>query len=208
MDERKKIKMEPNILTLPMFPLNTVILPGETKVLHIFEDRYKELVVDCLKNSANFGIPYIENNQLSLYGVEVAIKRIIKTHENGELDIEVTGVAPFKIIQYTKVLKPKLYGAASIEEYEDDMTSTRYKMFRSLKKYIKLAKQKEIPVETFTNVSVYNVAVLLNLTSEEKLELISFPELKQKEDFLIAKLKLFMHMLKAEQQLNGKFWMN
>jgi len=49
---------------------------------------------------------------------------------------------------------------------------------------------------------------MLNLNRDEKLELISFPELKQKEDFLIAKLKLVMHMLKAEQQLNGKFWMN
>lgn len=200
--------MEPKILTLPMFPLNTVILPGETKVLHIFEDRYKELVVDCLKNAANFGIPYIKNNELSSFGVEVRIRRIVKTHDNGELDIEVTGVQPFVIKQYTKVLIPKLYGAASVEGYEGDMTSVRYKLFRSLKKYIKSTKGKEIPVETFTNVSVYNVAVLLNLTNEEKIQLISFTQLKQKEDFLIAKLKLFMLLLKAEQQLNGKFWMN
>jgi Lon protease-like protein len=191
-----------------MFPLNTVVLPGETKVLHIFEERYQELIIDCLKNLANFGIPYIKNNVISEYGMEVKIKRIVKTYENGELDIEVTGVAPFKILKYTKVLRPKLYGAASIQEYEDDMTSIRYKMFRSLKKYIKAAKQKEIPVETFTNVSVYNVAILLDLTNEEKLQLIAFPELKQKEDFLIAKLKLFMHVLKSEQQLKGKFWMN
>lgn len=203
-----EMEPKPKILTLPMFPLNTVVLPGETKVLHIFEERYQELVVDCLRNMANFGIPYIKNNQISEYGVEVKIKRIIKTYENGELDIEVVGVAPFRILRYTKVLKPKLYGAASIQEYEDDMTSIRYKMFRSLKKYIKAAKQKEIPVETFTNVSVYNVAILLDLTNEEKLQLIAFPELKQKEDFLIAKLKLFMHMLKAEQMLKGKFWMN
>lgn len=200
--------MEPKILTLPMFPLSTVILPGETKVLHIFEDRYKELVVDCMRNMANFGIPYIKNNVISDYGMEVKIKRILKTHDNGELEVEVMGVEPFKIIQFIEVLKPKLYGAASIEEYEEDMTSIRYKMFRSLKKYIKAAKQKEIPVETFTNVSVYNVAILLDLTNEEKIQLISFETLKQKEDFLIAKLKLFMHMLKTEQQLQGKFWMN
>ena len=200
--------MEPKILTLPMFPLSTVILPGETKVLHIFEDRYKELVVDCMRNMANFGIPYIKNNVISDYGMEVKIKRILKTHDNGELEVEVMGVEPFKIIQFIEVLKPKLYGAASIEEYEEDMTSIRYKMFRSLKKYIKAAKQKEIPVETFTNVSVYNVAILLDLTNEEKIQLISFETLKQKEAFLIAKLKLFMHMLKTEQQLQGKFWMN
>ncbi len=200
--------MEPKILTLPMFPLNTIVLPGETTVLHIFEDRYKELIVDCMRNMANFGIPYVKNEVISEYGMEVKIKRVLKTHENGELEIEVTGVEPFKILQYIDVLKPKLYGAASIEEYEEDMTSTRYKMFRSLKKYIKSAKQKEIPVETFTNVSVYNVAILLDLTNEEKIQLIAFPTLKEKEDFLIAKLKLFMHMLKTEQQLQGKFWMN
>lgn len=200
--------MEPKILTLPMFPLSTVVLPGETKVLHIFEDRYKELIVDCMRNMANFGIPYVKNDSISEYGMEVKIKRILKTHENGELEIEVVGVEPFKILQYIEVLKPKLYGAASIEEYEEDMTSIRYKMFRSLKKYIKAAKQKEIPVETFTNVSVYNVAILLDLTNEEKIQLIAFKTLKEKEDFLIAKLKLFMHMLKSEHQLQGKFWMN
>jgi Lon protease-like protein len=35
-------------LTIPMFPLNMVLLPGETKTLHIFEERYKQLVSDCL----------------------------------------------------------------------------------------------------------------------------------------------------------------
>jgi len=155
--------MQPKIVTIPMFPLNTVVLPGETKLLHIFEDRYKELVIDCMRNGANFGIPYIKNNDLSEYGVEVKITKIVKTYDNGEMDITVQGVVPFRILKYTKVLKPKLYGAASIEEYEGDMTSARYKMFRSLKKYIKSAKGKEIPVETLTNVPVYNVAVLLIL---------------------------------------------
>ena len=46
-------------LTIPMFPLNMVLLPGETKTLHIFEDRYTQLVSDCLLNEAHFGIPFI-----------------------------------------------------------------------------------------------------------------------------------------------------
>lgn len=191
-----------------MFPLNTVILPGETRVLHIFEDRYKELINDCMSNRANFGIPYIRNGEISQYGMEVKINKIIKTFDNGEMDVEICGVQPFRILQYSKVLKPKLYGAASIEEYEEDMTSSRYKMFRSLKKYIKSAKSKEIPVESLTNVSVYNVANLLDLTNEEKLTLISFEELKQKEDFLINKLKLYMHLLKIEQELKSRYYLN
>jgi hypothetical protein len=200
--------MVPKILTLPVFPLNLVVLPGENKLLHIYEDRYIELISDCLRNAANFGIPFIRNGKISDYGVEVKITRVLKTFENGEMDIEVQGIAPFRILQFTDILKPKLYGAASIEEYEDDMTSGRYKMFRSLKKFIKTAKGKEIPVESLTNVSVYNVANLLELTNEEKLELIKLDDIKDKEDFLIAKLRLYMHLYKTEKDLGTRFILN
>src|SRR5687767_11829817 len=123
--------MQPKIVTIPMFPLNTVILPGETKLLHIFEDLYKELEIDCMKNGAKFGIPYIKTNKISEYGVEVKITKIAKTYYNDEMDIIVQGVVAFRILKYSKVLKTKIDGAANFEEYEGDMTSARYKMFRS-----------------------------------------------------------------------------
>lgn len=191
-----------------MFPLNIVLIPGETKVLHIFEDRYRELVSDCLANQANFGIPYVKGDTLSDYGIEVCISRVIEEHANGEMDIEVTALKPFRILKYTSVLKPKLYGAAYIEEYEDDTTSNRYKLFRTFKKLIKASKNKEIPVESLTNVSVYKVAHLLDLTNEEKLQLIAFSTIREKEDFLIAKIRLYMHMLRIEKELGGNFRLN
>ncbi len=200
--------MRSKSLTLPMFPLSTVVLPGETKMLHVFEDRYKELVSDCLSKAANFGIPYLENDSIAEYGMEVRIAKVLKTFNNGELEIMVQGVAPFKIVKFKDKPRSKSYSVASIEEYEGDMVSARYKMFRSLKKFLKLSKGKEIPVESLTNVPVYDVATKLDLSNEEKLYLISLPALKQKEDFLITKLKLYMHLIKTEKDLNGRFWMN
>jgi hypothetical protein len=191
-----------------MFPLNIVLIPGETRVLHIFEERYRELVADCIANQANFGIPYIKGDQLADHGVEVSITRIVEEHENGEMDIEVTAIKPFRILKYTSVLKPKLYGAANIEEYESDTISSRYKLFRSFKKLIKASKNKEIPVETLTNVSVYKVAHLLDLTNDERLQLISFPTIREKEDFLIAKIKLYMYTVKLEKELGNDFRFN
>ena len=196
------------LVTLPMFPLNIVLIPGETKILHIFEDRYRQMVADCVMNQANFGIPYIKGDQLADYGIEVSISKVIQEHQNGEMDIEIKAIKPFKIIKYTSVLKPKLYGAAFIEEYEDDTTSNRYKLFRSFKKLIKASRNKEIPVETLTNVSVYKVAHLLDLTNDEKLQLISFCTIKEKEDFLIAKIKLYMHMVKLEKEIKTNFRLN
>lgn len=200
--------MMPKLITLPMFPLNTVMIPGETRVLHIFEERYRELVADCVANKANFGIPYIKGDQLADHGIEVTITKIIQESPDGEMDIEVTAIKPFKIIKYTSVLKPKLYGAAYIEEYEGDTTSNRYKLFRSFKKLIKAAKGKEIPVETIINVSVYKVAQLLDLTNDEKLQLLAFDNIKDKENFLIAKIKLYMHMVKLENEIKNNFRLN
>ena len=33
---------------MPMFPLGTVLLPGGVLPLHVFEPRYRQLVIDCL----------------------------------------------------------------------------------------------------------------------------------------------------------------
>ncbi len=45
---------------LPMFPLGTVLLPGATLPLHVFEPRYRALVQDCLAGDRSFGVVLIE----------------------------------------------------------------------------------------------------------------------------------------------------
>src|SRR5688572_1443489 len=112
--------MKTNQLTLPMFPLNLVLLPGETTKLYIFEQRYRQMVEDCLRNEASFGVPYIERGELKDFGSELKIKRILKTYENGSMDILVEGVRLFKLQSFKEVLSPKLYGAGTIEPIEKE----------------------------------------------------------------------------------------
>jgi Lon protease-like protein len=48
---------------MPMFPLGTVLLPGAVLPLHVFEPRYRQLVVDCLADDSGepeFGVTLIE----------------------------------------------------------------------------------------------------------------------------------------------------
>jgi Lon protease-like protein len=47
-------------LTLPLFPLNTVLLPGMTLPLRIFERRYLQMVQDCLEGDSVFGVLLIK----------------------------------------------------------------------------------------------------------------------------------------------------
>lgn len=48
------------MLPLPMFPLGTVLFPGQGLPLHIFEPRYRQLARDCVRGHREFGVVLIE----------------------------------------------------------------------------------------------------------------------------------------------------
>ena len=195
-------------LTIPMFPLNLVLLPGETKTLHIFEERYKQLVADCLLNEAHFGIPFLNQKSVGEYGVEVKISNVIKQHPNGDMDIAVEGVSVFKIIEYSKVLPPKLYGAGVIQ-YEEEIFDKPSQVLQELtKEYLWIAQQNTIPIDAFDHSNVYGVARLLDLSALEKYELLKAETVTQKENYLKPKIKLFIHLIRMENDLKSKFVLN
>lgn len=45
---------------LPMFPLSSVLLPHERLPLHVFEERYRQMIADCLEGERRFGVVLIE----------------------------------------------------------------------------------------------------------------------------------------------------
>ena len=195
-------------LTIPMFPLNMVLLPGETKTLHIFEERYKQLVNDCLDNEAHFGIPFISQKAIGGYGVEVKISSIIKVFDNGEMDILIEGMRAFKIIEFSDVLTPKLYGAGVIE-FEDELTEKPSHFLQELtKEYMWISQETTIPIDAFDHSNVYGIARLIDLSEIEKYELIKAKKSIKKEEYLKPKIKLFIHLIKTENDLKSKFVLN
>jgi Lon protease-like protein len=48
---------------IPLFPLNVVLFPGMLLPLHIFEDRYKIMVKECLATSQPFGVVLARSKQ-------------------------------------------------------------------------------------------------------------------------------------------------
>lgn len=195
-------------LTIPMFPLNMVLLPGETKTLHIFEERYKQLITDCLENDAHFGIPFLYQKSMGDYGIEVKISNVIKTFDNGEMDIAIEGIRVFKLVEFSSVLSPKLYGAGIIN-YEDDLVERPTVLLQGLtKEYLWIAQQRSVSEDAFDHVDMYSIARLLDLSSPEKYELIKTATVKEKDEILRAKIKLFIYLIKTENELKSKFVLN
>src|ERR671911_332031 len=54
--------MGQEILRFPLFPLGLVLLPGETVPLHIFEERYKLMIGECLDEEREFGIIWVADD--------------------------------------------------------------------------------------------------------------------------------------------------
>lgn len=195
-------------LTIPMFPLNVIILPGETKTLHIFEERYKQLVSDCIDNDAHFGIPFVHQKQMGNYGIEVKISNVIKRFDNGEMDIVIEGVRVFKLIEFTAVLSPKLYGAGTIEPEPYSGAKPSMQLQELIREYMWVSQQNAVPIDAFDNVDFYSVARLIDLSHVEKYELIKGTTAREKEAFLKSKIRLFSHLIKTESELQSKFLLN
>ncbi len=53
----------PEILTIPLFPLNTVLFPDSLLPLKIFEQRYLDMAASCMKDSIPFGICLIAHGE-------------------------------------------------------------------------------------------------------------------------------------------------
>lgn len=195
-------------LTIPMFPLNVVVLPGETYKLHIFEERYKQLIKDCLDNEAHFGIPFSVNGKIKSTGVEVSIKKVIKTYDNGEMDILIKGERVFNIVEYSSVLKPKLYGAAIVEYEEMEKTSASSYLQELAIEYLAISQNKMIDYDTFKRMFLYEIANLMQLSAKEKFQLISIRSVPDKESFLCNSFRQAICIYEKESELKDRFIFN
>lgn len=191
-----------------MFPLNMVVLPGESVKLHIYEERYKQLINDCLENEAHFGIPFSVNGKVKTYGVEVSIKKVIKIFDNGEMDIMVQGERVFSILDYSSTLKPKLYGAAIIQYEEEEMPKATNYLQELAIEYMALSQNKIVDYETFDAVSLYDIANLLQLSAKEKYQLISIKTVDEKEKFLCNTFRQSICIFEKEVELKDRFIFN
>ncbi len=84
-------KFSMNRKPIPIFPLGTVLLPEMTMPLHIFEERYKTMVHECLEKNEPFGIVYFDGKQIRRIGCTAHIIEISKHYEDGRMDIVVRG---------------------------------------------------------------------------------------------------------------------
>jgi Lon protease-like protein len=84
-------------MKIPLFPLEVVLFPEAALPLHIFEDRYKEMVSVCLAEKIGFGVVCAQREGLAVVGCTAEIVRILEQYPDGRLDILCQGANRFEI---------------------------------------------------------------------------------------------------------------
>jgi Lon protease-like protein len=84
--------------TLPLFPLGVVLFPEAELPLHIFEDRYKEMIEDVLREESEFGVVWASEKGMASIGCTAVIEKVLKKYPDGRMDILARGRRRFEII--------------------------------------------------------------------------------------------------------------
>jgi len=146
-------------LLLPLFPLELVLFPEEPLPLHIFEERYKEMIGDCLRakeesqGQQEFGVVLAKNKEMQTVGCSARIVNVIRKYDDGRMDIFTVGTRRFEILVANPSDATTLYLRAGVDFFDDDAgcdTPTEaegdrvIELFRTIMQ--KLHKTSDIPI--------------------------------------------------------------
>jgi Lon protease-like protein len=100
-----------------LFPLELVLLPSERVPLHIFEDRYRELIGESLADGTEFGIVLEDDDGLREVGTRTAVVELVHEFDDGRMNVLVEGRSRFRLVELTD---GRAYRTAEVEPFEDD----------------------------------------------------------------------------------------
>jgi Lon protease-like protein len=199
---------------IPIFPLELVIYPGEKVNLHIFEERYKQLISECFKEKKSFGIPPVLKNRIAENGTLVQISKIVSQYDDGKMDITIEGISVFKLLEVIDSIPAKLYSGAIVKHLTNDETGISKHTqriidnIRELHKLLHVNKDFKKPDRELRS---YDIAHHAGLSLQEEYELLCLMQEDQRIEYLRRHLKKIIPLaagietLKKKIQMNGHF---
>ncbi|MHB1242249.1 MAG: LON peptidase substrate-binding domain-containing protein [Gaiellaceae bacterium] len=102
---------------LGLFPLGIVLLPSEQIPLHIFEDRYQELIGECLAEETEFGLVYADDDGLREIGTRAAVTEVLDRFDDGRMNVVIEGRERFRLLELTE---GRSFHTGRVEPIEDE----------------------------------------------------------------------------------------
>lgn len=199
------IQLEEN--QLPLLPLNAVLFPGGYLPLHIFEQRYRELVKYCIRNESSFGIVMIkEGDEVGETATPCKIGTAVDLVDvdrfpDGRMNIMTSGHSRFEILEVDEdlpylVARVRLLDASEIgsdTKLNEIATETRevYVEYETLSNCLMFTWQPPSEIPEKPEELAFQIGTRLRISLEAKqrlLEIATFDELLNREIEILKEL--------------------
>ncbi len=159
---------------LGLFPLPLVLLPTEQLPLHIFEERYKDLIAECLAEEGEFGLVYADEAGIREVGTRAAVLEVLTRFEDGRMNILIEGRDRFKLTDLTSGRTFQTGETMLLEDVDDSADPSAEERARALFDHLRELTSSEVQVpEPGTPQLSYVLAARVELAAEAKLELLA-----------------------------------
>ena len=202
-------------ILLPLFPLELVLLPEEPLPLHIFEERYREMIGECLRAKTSgfgrqdFGVVLAKGQEISNVGCSAQIVTVTRKYDDGRMDILTVGKRRFEILLTNE---EKSYLRASVEFFDDEGSDTpgeteaenAVRLFREIMR--RLHQASEMPVhlpQPYRHLS-FRLAASLPLALEFKQRLLSLRNEPERLQQVVHSMDQLIHQIDAVQEARDK----
>ncbi|MEQ9437687.1 MAG: LON peptidase substrate-binding domain-containing protein [Cyclobacteriaceae bacterium] len=198
---------------LPLFPLKLVAFPGEQLNLHIFEDRYKQLIDECIREEIRFGIPAYLDQRIE-FGTEMSVEKVIKTYPDGQMDIITLAHRVFRVTDFANPAPGKLYAGGEVlflDNIYDDLDKKERLHMLSLARELFETLNFSGEVKVNPDATVFDLAHKLGLSAQKQYQLLQLERESDRQLFVIEHLEKTipviqeMELAKERIQMNGHF---
>jgi Lon protease-like protein len=93
------------------------VFPRMTLPLHIFEERYKEMVGNAIRDNTEFGIVLAKANGIVNAGCTVTVEKVLQMYADGRMDILTRGRRRFEIVALSE---EHAWLEAEVTYFDDD----------------------------------------------------------------------------------------
>ena len=159
---------------LGLFPLPLVLLPSEHVPLHIFEERYKDLIGECLEDDSEFGLVFADEAGIREIGTRAAVLEVLTRFEDGRMNIVIEGRDRFRLHDLTEGRSFQTGDVTPLDDMDDpaepETVSRAEELFGRLRELT--SSDVAVPDPDTPQLS-YVLASRVELTADVKLELLA-----------------------------------
>jgi Lon protease-like protein len=161
------------VAEIGLFPLGIVLLPTERVPLHVFEERYKELIGECIEADAEFGLVFADGDDLADVGTRARVAQVLTRFPDGRMNVLVEGGGRFLLDELTD---GRSFLTAKVSPLEDEVAAAPResidRAYRQFERLREVTRSEVEPPDAEQQQLSFALAGRVELPAEDKLDLL------------------------------------